>query len=943
MKHHFSIILMLICLTGSAAFSQLNLNFTSRGIGGGGALFSPSINPGDTNEYYISCDMSQLFHSTDFGLNYTQVPFQQFTGGHNSKVCYTSTPNLLYSISYINDTGTLVKSMDGVTWAAITGPAVPADLYSIHVDYANPSRIIVSTYDQIYSSTNGGSNFTLFHNATSGAGNVVGGVFFEGNNIYVGTNDGVLVSTNGGTTWNTASITGLPASERIWSFTAAKSGGITRFFCLTGDASNIYVGLLGFDYYGFCKGIYSCDYGTTNWAKKTTGIDLTTDFPMFIDMAENDINTVYTAGSTDGLPGIMKTVNGGTSWTNMFKTSNNQNISTGWSGQSGDRGWGYGECAFGFDVAANNKDKVIFTDYGFCHKTSNGGTSWQQAYINQNGENAANAPTPLKHAYNGIGLENTTCWQVLWQDANTMWSCFSDIRGIRSIDAGKSWSYNYTHTGTPSGKYVNSTYRIAQGSNGTLYAGTSNIHDMYQSTRLKDNLLDAFDPEGKIIYSADKGLTWQNIHTFNHPVFWIALDPNNANRAYASVVNYGSKDATVMGGVYICDNLSALGSSTWTRLPSPPRTEGHPASLLVLNDGKLVATYSGRINGSFTESSGVFIYTPAGTNGASGAWADVSHQEMRYWTKDIVVDPNDASQNTWYAGVFSGWGGPPNGLGGLYKTIDRGTSWTKLTGETLDRVTSCTFNPLNANEIYITTEAQGLWKSSNINATVPTFTRENGYDFRQPERVFFNPHKPKEMWVSSFGNGMKVANTDNSPLPITLTSFTGKAHPAGIALKWITSSEKNNSRFEILRSADGKEFTVIGSVPGHNNSDAVLDYTYTDTNPFGGTNYYQLRQVDFDSNSSKSDIIAVKAGLKPTEMTISATSDKQAIDISVYCRKAGSGKVLISDITGRKVAEKSYKLSEGYNTMHIPLLQKGIYVVTFTADFENISKKFILE
>ena len=40
---------------------------------------------------------------------------------------------------------------------------------------------------------------------------------------------------------------------------------------------------------------------------------------------------------------------------------------------------------------------------------------------------------------------------------------------------------------------------------------------------------------------------------------------------------------------------------------------------------------------------------------------------MRYWTKDILIDPNDATQSTWYVCVYSGWGGPPNGLGGLYR------------------------------------------------------------------------------------------------------------------------------------------------------------------------------------------------------------------------------------------------------------------------------------
>ena len=745
MKHTYTLFFILFF---NALFSQ-SLSFSSRGIGGGGALFSPAINPGNNSEYYIACDMSELFHTSDFGLTYSQVHFQQFNGGHNSKVCFTSTANLLYSISYINDIGTPVKSTDnGLTWTALSGNPDPnADVYTIHADYNNSNHILISTYSEIYFSANGGTSFTQFHTAAnSGAGNVVGGVFFEGNNIYVGTNDGVLVSANAGSGWATATITGLPSTEKIWSFAAAKAGATTRFFCLTADPGDIYVGLQASDYWGFYKGIYSCDYNSTNWTSKTTGITAN-DYPMFIDMAENDINTVYIAGSNSNTePVVMKSTNAGGNWAHTFITANNQNISTGWSGQGGDRGWSYGECPFGFDVAANNAQVLIFGDFGFCHTSNNGGTSWQQAYVNTNGQHPANAATPPNQSYTSIGLENTTCWQVHWADANTMWSCYSDIRGIRSTDAGNSWSFNFT------GNTANSTYRVAQGSNGTIYAGTSNIHDMYQSTRLQDTVLDANDANGKLIYSTNKGQTWQNLHVFGHPVFWVALDPNDANRAYASVIH--SKAGTGTGGVYRCNNLSSLGTSTWTLLPNPPRTEKHPASLTVLNDGKLVASYSGRrnVSGAFTASSGVFVYDPVGNS-----WTDVSAAGMYYWTKDLVVDPNDVNQNTWYACVFSGWGGAPNGLGGLYKTSNRGTSWTKLTGSTLDRVTSCTFNPNNANEIYITTEAQGLWKSSNINAATPTFSIENAYPFRQPERVFFNPYNTNQMWVSSFGNGMKTA------------------------------------------------------------------------------------------------------------------------------------------------------------------------------------------
>lgn len=727
------------------------LNFSSKGVGGGGALFALSINPANNSEYYVSCDMGELFHTTDFGLSYNQVDFRQVIGGHNSKVCFTSSVGLLYSVNYDNDIAVPVKSTDnGLTWTALSGnPDDNEETFSIDADYANPNRIVISYYDNIYFSNNGGNSFTTVHTALTNAGNVVGGVFFDNNNIYIGTNDGVLVSTNAGSTWATATITGIPAGERIWSFAGAKSGQVTRFFCLTADPSDIYVGLVGSDYYNFPKNVYSVDYGLNNWSLKMTGINMTTDFPMFVGMSGNDISTVYLAGSnSNGFPDLLKTTNAGTNWSHIFTTAQNGNIATGWSGQGGDRGWGYGECAFGLAVAPNNPNSVIFGDFGFVHKTSDGGANWQQAYVNTASQHPANATTPPNQAYQSCGLENTTCWQVHWNSATNLWACYSDIRGIRSTDSGNSWSFNYT------GNPANSTYRVVQHpTNGTLFAATSGIHDMYQSTRLQDAILDANDANGKIIYSTDNGASWQNLRVFNHPVFWIALDPNNPNRAYASVIHYNNNTGT--GGIYMCNDLQNLASSSWTLLSSPPRTEKHPASIVVLNDGKMVCTYSGRRNsgGSFTSSSGVFIYNPV-----NNSWTDVSHPGMYYWTKDLVVDPNDATQNTWYAGVFSGWGGSPNGLGGLYKTTDRGGSWTKLTSASvIDRVTSCTFNPGDPNQIYMTTETDGLWKCDNINGATPVFSQITSYPFQQPERVFFNPYNPNELWVTSFGNGMKMA------------------------------------------------------------------------------------------------------------------------------------------------------------------------------------------
>jgi len=266
------------------------------------------------------------------------------------------------------------------------------------------------------------------------------------------------------------------------SFTGAKVGGQTRFFCLT--AGSAYPGIdLGSDYYGNFRGIYSLENGAGNWTARSTGLDVNNDFLLSVAMAQNDLNTVYAAGgSSAGVPVIYKTTNAGTSWTNTFHTANNQNINTGWSGTGGDRSWGYGEVVFGLAVAPGNSAKAVFTDYGFAHRTSDGGATWQQAYVKPSDQHALGTTAIAGGSYHSIGLEDTTAWQVQWTDAQHLFAGFSDIKGIRSVDGGVTWTLGYT------GHNANSMYRMVQHPvSHAVYAATSDIHDMYQSTRLADS------------------------------------------------------------------------------------------------------------------------------------------------------------------------------------------------------------------------------------------------------------------------------------------------------------------------------------------------------------------------------------------------------------------------------------------------------------------------
>jgi photosystem II stability/assembly factor-like uncharacterized protein len=754
----------LIALEGRALLSGVPSQWSIRGSGGGGSLFAPQINPYNPAEYYVSSDMSQLFHTTNSGASWQTVDFRQIQGGHETRVQYTENPNILYALDYSSINGVDNQRPDvstdgGQTWHPLANDPTFSGAFYFVVDPANHNRMAIADYQNIYFSADAGQTWSQKYTAKdSNAGIVVGGAFWDGANIYLGTNDGLLASTNGGQSFSLMNIGGIASGQVIRSFAGAKQGSTVRFLAVTDNSGDVYGGIQGYDNNGGQQ-VYTLDLGAANWTPRTVP---SSAWPVFAGMALADANTLYVAGGgTIGNPTVYKSTNGGGSWQSVLSTTGNVNVQTGWSGSGGDRDWSYGELAMGFVVDSTDANRIMITDFGFAHSSTDGGTNWKALYVNPADLNPAGTSIPKGKAYHDSGLDNTTSWQVAWADPTHLFVGNSDVRGQLSADGGQTFGFGYT------GQPYNSMFRVAVASNGTLYGAAGSTHDLYQSTTLTDSRIDG--ATGAVLWSTDKGVTWQTLHNFAHEVSWVATDPTNPNRLYASVVS------STAGGIYVTNNLSSGASSTWTKLTNPPRTEGHPLDIMVLNDGTLVASFSGRRNsaGAFTASSGVFISSDGGQT-----WLDRSAAGMKYWTWDVTVDPHDATQSTWYTGVFSGWGGAPNNLGGLYKTTDRGQTWSRVL--TLSGVTSATFNPADPNELFVASETDGLWYSNNIQSAAPTFSQVASYPFRQPERVSFSPYNSNEIWVTSFGSGVMVGTTPSAqPGAFQLSSTTYSANENG--------------------------------------------------------------------------------------------------------------------------------------------------------------------
>ena len=162
--------------------------------------------------------------------------------------------------------------------------------------------------------------------------------------------------------------------------------------------------------------------------------------------------------------------------------------------------------------------------------------------------------------------------------------------------------------------------------------------------------------------------------------------------------------------------------------------------------------------------------------------------------------------------------------------------------------------------------------------------------------------------------------------PVKLLSFTGKEATNGVRLNWSTASEQNNSHYEIYRSADGQNFTKIGSVKGNGTTNEVLNYSFTDLSPLSGTAYYKLRQVDFDNRFEDYGPIPVKSSLQKNDLKVQVKDN--SLQVSVFASTNSTSEIKVYNISGNTLAKVSANLTNGWNTVEVPFTaSRGVYIV----------------
>lgn len=248
-----------------------------------------------------------------------------------------------------------------------------------------------------------------------------------------------------------------------------------------------------------------------------------------------------------------------------------------------------------------------------------------------------------------------------------------------------------------------------------------------------------YDYPARVFKSTNNGDTWTSFSEIPDNISYLIVDPQKPENMYASYSYLGY-------GTNLDIYKSANGGLTWTRIlfagESNSYYYAYEFTIDKTNPNKLsLVGYCEKWNGS------AYIYRPytfKSTDG--GATWTVKHYDNV--TQDVFyafcseTDPSDP--NIWYIG---GYVVKTNSyFGKVFKTTNNGTTWTDITGTTLQGyVYDLLVDPSSPNKLYAVSYA-GVFRSTDKGATW-----QRNYGSAWGSKLLFDPKNYSTIYAYSSG------------------------------------------------------------------------------------------------------------------------------------------------------------------------------------------------
>ena len=193
----------------------------------------------------------------------------------------------------------------------------------------------------------------------------------------------------------------------------------------------------------------------------------------------------------------------------------------------------------------------------------------------------------------------------------------------------------------------------------------------------------------------------------------------------------------------------------------------------------------------------------------------------------------------------------------------------------------------------------------------------------------------------------RIVFRPSSVMPVSFTSI--KAYEKGntIEVAWNVAGESDIHHYEVEKSADGRNFSMMSSVKAKGNENSSVAYTSLDNSPLTGNNYYRVKSVSLSNEVKYTSIVNVRLGKGGEAISVYPNPVKgNTIGLQLTNLEKGSYTVNVYNTNGQLVATKMLQHGGGSASEQIVLptsATKGVYQLEVRGDNSRYVQTIILQ
>jgi hypothetical protein len=186
----------------------------------------------------------------------------------------------------------------------------------------------------------------------------------------------------------------------------------------------------------------------------------------------------------------------------------------------------------------------------------------------------------------------------------------------------------------------------------------------------------------------------------------------------------------------------------------------------------------------------------------------------------------------------------------------------------------------------------------------------------------------------------------SSPLPVTFTDVKASRQAANVTVKWNVENEINITKYEVEKSLNGKDFSVVNTTLAAGKNSLTGKYSWADENPAKTISFYRIKSIGADGSIQYTAVMKVSVIQTAASFAVypnPVTGNK--INLQMENQPTGIYQVNLINIAGQviyssRISINSSSLAQAINPDR--KMSKGIYHLEITSADNNIQVKKVV-